>query len=511
MEIDKRVTAKRILIYSVLILLGTVLYLYLDYINLMLMYDDAYTMRMVQHTFGNIYTITASDVHPPLYYWLLKIYTLVFGSTIFIERTFSTLGMVSMMLLSAFALRKRFGYRISVLFIVLLILFPVSQYLANEIRMYSWASFFTLLSGIFAYDIYKKGYCRDWCLFSVSVLCASYTHYYALLAGFFMFTVLFFLQMRDQRLRLGFVLSSIVVSLLYVPWLINLLTQIKQVKRVFWLDSLSFSDISYHLYYFYSIKKEWLPVNDTMRLALMYGVILIILIQTVLIISSFMKACRKQDNVGRIGLISFVIFLMPILCGFLFSYFYRPIATPRYMACSFGLLVFAIAVALDRSFYNRHLRMLSVIFLLLLGVYGALRYYGSVAYFKSERSAYNKMHVFMTMHQNAESKHILLSEYYETSALSRLQIFYPDDIFYVLMASGWSDRFSPFSFHKVSHGQRFENEFILVQKSHSDGGELAIRFREALEQNYVATDSVSALNMQLYNMRAKTIIMPQSK
>lgn len=504
MEIDNQITTKRIIIYTLLILVGIGLYLYLDYINLMLLYDDAYTMRMVQHTFKDIYTITASDVHPPLYYWGLKVYTLIFGSTIFVERTFSTLGVVATMLLSIFALRNRFGYRISVLFIVLLIMFPVSQYLANEIRMYSWASFFTLLSGVFAYDVYKQGKMKNWVLLSISILCAAYTHYYALLAGFWLYVILFLLQIRARKFRLGFIVSSIVVSLLYTPWLINLIAQVNQVKRVFWLESLSFSDISYHLYYFYSIKKEWLPVNDTMKLALMYGVILIILIQAVLIISLFIKACRKQDNVGRIGLISFVIFLMPILCGFLFSYFYRPIATPRYMACSFGLLVFAIAVALDRSFYNRHLRMLSVIFLFLLGVYGAFRYYGSVAYFKSERSAYNKMHVFMTMHQNAQSKHIFLSEYYETSALSRLQIFYPDDIFYVLMASEWSDRFSPFSFHKVSHGQRFENEFILVQKSHSDGGELAIRFREALEHNYVATDSVSALNMQLYNMKART-------
>ena len=40
--------------------------------------DEAYTFAMVRHSFADIWRITAADVHPPLYYFLVKIFTFPF-------------------------------------------------------------------------------------------------------------------------------------------------------------------------------------------------------------------------------------------------------------------------------------------------------------------------------------------------------------------------------------------------------------------------------------------------
>ena len=45
--------------------------------------DEAYTFAMVRHSFADIWRITAADVHPPLYYFLVKIFTSIFRPAVF--------------------------------------------------------------------------------------------------------------------------------------------------------------------------------------------------------------------------------------------------------------------------------------------------------------------------------------------------------------------------------------------------------------------------------------------
>ena len=44
--------------------------------------DEAYTMLMLKQRFIDITSQTAADVHPPLYYYISKLFTLVFGYSV---------------------------------------------------------------------------------------------------------------------------------------------------------------------------------------------------------------------------------------------------------------------------------------------------------------------------------------------------------------------------------------------------------------------------------------------
>lgn len=59
------------------VVLYLILYLLLiggDFIS----FDESYTFAMIKHSFLEIWRITAADVHPPLFYWYLKILTFPF-------------------------------------------------------------------------------------------------------------------------------------------------------------------------------------------------------------------------------------------------------------------------------------------------------------------------------------------------------------------------------------------------------------------------------------------------
>lgn len=58
-------------IYLGLILSAAVMYLILS-MDPLVWADEAYTMAIVRHSYREIWQITTADVHPPLYYFLLK-------------------------------------------------------------------------------------------------------------------------------------------------------------------------------------------------------------------------------------------------------------------------------------------------------------------------------------------------------------------------------------------------------------------------------------------------------
>ncbi|NDV70196.1 glycosyltransferase family 39 protein [Dysgonomonas sp. 25] len=490
-------------LYTFLIVVGTMLFLYLDYIDILLNFDDAYTLQMAKHSLGDIYNIaTTNDAHPPLYYWMLKIYSYLFGDSIVAGRAFSTVGILASMLFSALVIRKRLGDKVATIFIVLLIIFPVSQYLATEIRMYSWTMFFTLASAIYSYDAYDKGRVIDWVKFVAMALCASFTHYYGLVTVMWMFTILFFLLFfLKRRQQKQFIISSLVYGVFYLPWIVRLLYQMRHVGHQFWIKPVSLEDLLYHIYYFFSIKKDWLPFDDETKMWLMYGSVLIMVFIFILLADVYIKGYVRKDKLATASVLLLVIFLLPIVSGFILSYAFRPIIVPRYMTCSFGLFLLSMAIIIRRSMETRWFRILAILTMVLLAGYGSLRYYATYRYLKQEVHAYNHMHRFIN--DNPTYSKTFLSEYFESSALSRLSIFYPESNYYVLIPEGWNDNLAPFNIKKVHHKQVFEGEFILVQKPHEEGGVTASEFRKALNVNYMAMDSTKALNMILYKMKVR--------
>ena len=104
-----------------------------------LWFDESYSVGLARHTFGEIWSIGGHDVHPILYYWMLRIVYLMTGGTIMAYRIFSVIPIAIMIILGYTHIRKDFGEKTGFIFSFLSAFLPEMAQYAIEIRMYSWA------------------------------------------------------------------------------------------------------------------------------------------------------------------------------------------------------------------------------------------------------------------------------------------------------------------------------------------------------------------------------------
>lgn len=242
-----------------LIFFGFSCLLYCNYINRTFWYDEAYTIALMKYSFSEIWKITSTDVHPPLYYFMLKTFISIFGETLFTMRIFSSLGVIATCFIGLFSIKRLFGEKVSFSFILLMILMPINQYLGVEIRMYSWAMFFVLISAVYAYDVFQKETLFCYSKMTFFAICAAYTHYYALIAVFSIYLILTIYIYKRQKTIIRPVLFCFIFLLAYSPWIPILAAQIYSVHKSFWIEAPTPKEILIFCYYFFSPKEPSHP------------------------------------------------------------------------------------------------------------------------------------------------------------------------------------------------------------------------------------------------------------
>ena len=107
---------------------------------------------------------------------------------------------------------------------------------AVEIRMYSWTAVFVTLAFIYAYRLLKNNDTKNWIIFGIFSLCSCYMHYYGLMAAGIINLSLFIYILKNKKENLKkFIFTAIPQIILYVPWLIYFVKQLKHVSNGFWI------------------------------------------------------------------------------------------------------------------------------------------------------------------------------------------------------------------------------------------------------------------------------------
>ena len=101
--------------HILLILLGTI-FIFIPAFHTNIWFDESYSVGIVTHSFADIWKIGSHDVHPILYYWILKVISLIFGQNILVYRIFSALGIVILGILGLTHIKKDFGKKTGILF-----------------------------------------------------------------------------------------------------------------------------------------------------------------------------------------------------------------------------------------------------------------------------------------------------------------------------------------------------------------------------------------------------------
>ncbi|MCI0683391.1 MAG: glycosyltransferase family 39 protein [Gemmataceae bacterium] len=236
-------------------------------------YDEAFSWRLTTFSWHEMLERAALDVHPPLYYALLKLWSMAFGSTAWALRSFSVaMGAVSIVAMYLFV-AEAFGRRHSLgplasgqveklsprscsargpgLLVAALVAVSAFQIRYGwEARMYALGAALAALSSWLLFralhaTLHANGKSFvPWLLYAIAVLLFAYTHYYALftIAVQWLFLAGWFLT--RHRLRIIDALkdpaclrAAWAIALVIVGWLPSLpvfLRQRAQVQANYW-------------------------------------------------------------------------------------------------------------------------------------------------------------------------------------------------------------------------------------------------------------------------------------
>ncbi len=271
------------------------------------------------------------DVHPPVYFVLLKSWQSVFGQSVFAARCFSFAGMVACAVFAGGKVRRLFGEKTAFWFVAFLLFSPLSLWLGRFIRMYSWMLFFTTMAFLSAETALRKNDKRDYAFFVVFAVLASWTHYYAALTCGVM-TLMYLCRAYDSdtagRFKRFFV-CGVVLFFCVSPTAYVLSRQNLAASR--WITGEAFA--SYNLFF----------ENDNFFSAF-------------LVFSAWafgIQALLESENTDeKAGVLTGLYIAVFVLCvGFTLSVLWRPVIVERYLTATLGgvFLFFAFGAAKKRA------------------------------------------------------------------------------------------------------------------------------------------------------------------
>ena len=199
-------------------------------------YDEIFSIKLINMTIPEMLRATANDVHPPLYYAILKVFCHFFGQSGPALHAASLLPYVIVLIIALTVIRRWFGKSTAFLFVTFMSLLQSTLRYNVEIRMYSWVVLFVLTAFLSLYAIFNVNRKRSYVLFTAASLAAAYSHYYALIAVAFFYLVLmlYALIVRKEMVRRVIITWAVTVAG-YLGWLVVLLRTFARTSSGWWL------------------------------------------------------------------------------------------------------------------------------------------------------------------------------------------------------------------------------------------------------------------------------------
>jgi 4-amino-4-deoxy-L-arabinose transferase-like glycosyltransferase len=190
-----------------------------------LWWDEGWTVYFATADVPAMVARTAVDIHPPLYYLILHLWTSITGVSAFSVRLFSVMvGTLAIPLVFVVG-RRLFGGQSGILAALVMTLAPFDVYYSQEARMYSLVALLVLGSVYVFLSLLRRyksggGTWHLWMLYVSVMFLAIYTQYYA---AFVPLAFSIFILLRFRRyggILYRFIAAHLVLLLLYLPWVL---------------------------------------------------------------------------------------------------------------------------------------------------------------------------------------------------------------------------------------------------------------------------------------------------
>lgn len=234
-------------------------------------HDEALTILLTQKPIAELIAITASDVHPPLYFLLLKPF-LWGGQSEFGVRLLSALFGTASVLMLYLAGRDLFDPQVGLWGALIMALSPLQVFYAQEARMYTQLLFLTVFSSWCFTRTWRDQQGYWWGLLAIGLLMACYTAYFTfpILGAMGLYV---FLVDRRRKAMIYFLGTVALTLLLYLPWLAVFLAQTRAVFETYWMAPPSplalFTTIT-AFFVGYTLSPFWIAISLAAVLLIMF-------------------------------------------------------------------------------------------------------------------------------------------------------------------------------------------------------------------------------------------------
>ena len=325
--------------------LGFIIFIYMlvtPLNQLILHVDEYFTLTLVDFNASDIIRVTAADVHPPLYYLILKFAMYVCGlfgissHNLYAVRLVSILPYPIIMIISYVKIRKDYGWLTAGLFTLSLAVMSDFFLYFLIARMYSWAILFMLIAFIYTKEIFTKGKLKYWAIVTIaSVLCA-YTHYFAAIsAGCLYLIIIYYVITRNRSQLKNLCISIAAAVILYSPWILTLLNQLAAVHHGFWVPRIKFDTLVQSFGYYAHCGNTLLSV-----------IAILILIAIIRLYKKQLKEKYSQEN--SYLLTGLGVYVATIVLAVIVSFSFKSILLVRYLMPAAAVLWLAISILISK-------------------------------------------------------------------------------------------------------------------------------------------------------------------
>ncbi|QQX59112.1 glycosyltransferase family 39 protein [Pseudomonas chlororaphis] len=326
--------------------------------------DEGSSLLLSRYGLSDLWVHAAHDVHPPLYFMLLRGWIALFGDGIFAIRSFSAWPGIVCVGLGVWLVAQISSRRAAILAGFLLALLPTAVRYSQEVRMYALLGVWLLGATIaLVYWVRQPQRQRYLVYYTLLMSAAFYTHYFTALCVLAHWSYLLLLRLQatpSSRAinQPGWWLANFAIVMLFAPWLpglVDLLQHIDQLKAsgdVGWEPSVDFLSLP-------SMVWQLLTQDDgETRSPLLFAGL------PLLVLGVVATLAWRDRSPWRWHWMLVIYTALPLLLVFAVS-FVSPVFIERYLtAYALGLpLIFAIAV--DRLLARA--RVLALAILLLFG------------------------------------------------------------------------------------------------------------------------------------------------
>ena len=275
---------KRIILILAPLFIGLI-YLLLCIANMhqSIWFDESYSAYLVRFDFGKIWEFTSVDVHPPLYYFLLKIWAHLFGHNVETMRVMSALLGALAIVFAYLWLKYKYGGAAAVVASLLMAISPIMVRYGQEMRMYTLVILIVFAATYFLQLAIDHGKKYWWVIYAILVAAGMWTHYFCAFAWcahvVYLFTI-YGKKIFQKKIILTYLLSVV----LFLPWVPSLISQTSAVQSGFWIGETSVA----------SIADYWTEAMIYDRASEVKSWLLILCLATAIVVTALIIRYRKK-------------------------------------------------------------------------------------------------------------------------------------------------------------------------------------------------------------------------